>query len=158
MLQVNCRMLLWEEDWKGVPSPDIIISSDVIYDPDAFPALVAVLKHLLLRRPPSVSASAPASATPSAKAAGGISEESVVEAAELPALAPQPSPVAYLSAQIRSPTSLQSFKALLTAKGLEWSLIDLQASNCNVQFDHLSLREDIDQVFLMRIVDARTLW
>lgn len=224
MRQVKCQLLLWEEDWSDVPSPDVIIASDVIYDPEAFPALVAVLKHLLLRRRPSVSAlppasatpsanpaggtsdesssvaaelpsvsastpaapgsatplakpagsisdessavaaelpsvcaSAPGTATPSANQAGGISDESSAVAAELPDLPPQSSPVAYLSAQIRTPTSVQSFKDLLTSQGLEWSLIDLQAANCSVQFDHLSLREDIDQVLLMRIVAARTL-
>ena len=49
MLQVTCRELLWEDDWSDVPSADVILCADGIYDPVAHSALVTVLKELLAR-------------------------------------------------------------------------------------------------------------
>lgn len=45
--QVACILKSWSEDWTDMPMPDIIVGSDVTYDPPAFPLLVALVCKLL---------------------------------------------------------------------------------------------------------------
>ena len=44
---VECRQLLWEEG-AGPQAPDVVLGADLLYDPDAIPALLALIKQLLV--------------------------------------------------------------------------------------------------------------
>lgn len=172
---VTCQQLLWEQDWSHVATPDVIVASDVIYNPDAFPALIAVLKELLARPLTSdrqtVGQTSAQSATPALPSADtgatcADSDPCVGDDASssgksdrsdtAPATQTQLHPVAYLSAQIRSPASLQTFKDMLTAQGLHWSILAWPSAHSRIQFDHLCLREDISQVVLMQIIASHS--
>ncbi len=95
-----------------MPSADVILCADSIYDPDACPALVGVLRELLIR---------------------------------------PGNPVAYLSAQVRNPSSLQVFFEELTQKQLAWQFVNGLETASDVHFDTLLCREDVSEVFIVQI-------
>lgn len=64
-------------------------------------------------------------------------------------------PVAYLSAQVRNPTSLRAFHEELSQQDLTWQLVD-EADAANVRFNALVCREDVSDIIILQIAAACT--
>lgn len=131
-IQVLACPLDWDEDVPGL-SADVILGSDVCYDPEAVPSLVRLLGQLLLRgvthqHPPPVSQSQ-ASALDGAAAAcdGGDEAADELSCSTQQEQQEQASPhpvVAYISTTKRQDSTLQLFLDLCDQAGLVVEEVD----------------------------------
>eukprot|EP00775_Hariotina_reticulata_P009583 gene9583-9746_t len=119
--QVLVCPLVWDDDVAGLTA-DVILGSDIMYDPAAVPSLVRLLQQLLQAgcracgevadnddagRPPC-----PANPAGTAVGAGGSTS----------------SPVAYLSTTRRHPNTLQLFQECAIAAGLLFEELPVEPS------------------------------
>lgn len=169
-----CQLFRWED--RPVPvAPDVVLASDVLYDPENVPILVPLLQELLQRRQPPASkgraAGSPGSqaedettAPPSAEAQMGDvsgpppppSSMAVVDGrhgASPPAESQlqQQLPVAYIATRLRNEQTLQLFVDTATRSGLLVEDVSAEGADSTVQFVGMAALEERSCVVLHRV-------